>query len=115
MDKTLSNAERIWRAVQAIPEGKVTSYGQVADLAGLPGRARFVSRAMGQAPKDLQLPWHRVLRSNGHIAFPKDHEYALIQSKRLQEEGVNVIKNRVELAEFGWRPELHEILSKLDF
>ncbi|MGS0725371.1 MGMT family protein, partial [Shewanella sp. 0m-11] len=52
---------QIWHIVSMIPEGKVCSYGKVADLAGLPGRARYVSKALKLAPDELNLPWHRVI------------------------------------------------------
>ena len=102
---------KIWRTTLQIPEGKVASYGQVADLAGLPGRARLVGKAMGYAPKDMNVPWYRVLRSNGQIAFPKGSEHALKQTGFLQEEGVVVLNNRVKLKEFQWVPDLGELLA----
>ena len=45
-----SKYQRIWQTVLQIPAGKVASYGQIADLAGLPGRARLVGKALGKAP-----------------------------------------------------------------
>ena len=102
---------KIWKTTLQIPEGKVASYGQVADLAGLPGRARLVGKAMGFAPKEMHVPWYRVLRSNGQIAFPKGSEGAAKQTGLLQEEGVVVFNNRVKLKEFQWHPGLGELLS----
>lgn len=102
---------KIWKTTLQIPVGKVASYGQVADLAGLPGRARLVGKAMGYAPKEMQVPWYRVLRSNGQIAFPKGSENAEKQTGSLQEEGVAVFNNRVKLKEFQWQPGLGELLS----
>jgi len=55
---------RIWKTVQAVPAGRVASYGQIADLAGLPGRARLVGKSLGLAPANLKLPWYRILRSS---------------------------------------------------
>lgn len=102
---------KIWRTTLQVPVGKVASYGQVADLAGLPGRARLVGKAMGYAPKEMQVPWYRVLRSNGQIAFPKGSEHANKQTGLLQEEGVAVFNNRVKLKEFQWQPDLGELLA----
>ena len=115
MSKNSGKAERIWQTVLAIPESKVCSYGKVADLAGLPGRARYVSRAMSLAPKTLKLPWYRVLRSNGQLAFRNDSPMARKQSELLKREGVIVCNNRVDMATYEWQPELGEILSKLEF
>ena len=60
-----SKQQKIWQTVLQIPAGKIASYGQIADLAGLPGRARLVGKTLGLAPDELQLPWYRVMRSGG--------------------------------------------------
>lgn len=106
---------RVWRTVQLIPLGKVASYGQVADLAGLPGRARLVGKSLGFVPKQINVPWHRVLRSNGQIAFPLGSEQSRQQTGFLQEEGVTVLNNRVKLSLFQWQPDLAEMLWKLEY
>ena len=111
----ISNDERIWRTVLAIPPGKVASYGQIADLAGLPGRARMVGKALGRAPQSLQLPWFRVLRSSGEIAFPRGTDGAREQTRLLELEQVPVKNNRVNLKEHGWQPDLAELLMTLEF
>ncbi len=104
---------QIWQTVCAIPKGKVACYGQIADLAGLPGRARLVGKSLGFVPKDMFVPWYRVLRSTGQLAFPLGSEQALHQAGLLQEENVAVIANRVKLATFQWQPTLDEMLWKL--
>ena len=106
---------KIWRTVQLIPVGKVASYGQVADFAGLPGRARLVGKSLGFVPKNMQVPWYRVLRSNGQIAFPSGSEEAQKQTSLLQQEDVAVFNNRVKLSLFQWHPDLAEILWKLEY
>lgn len=115
MGRQVNNYQRIWRTVQAIPEGRVASYGQIADLAGLPRRARLVGRALGKVPDDQTVPWYRVLRSDGRIAFPAGSPQAERQTQRLQEEDVVVLNNRVRLSEFGWRPDMAELLMRLEF
>jgi methylated-DNA-protein-cysteine methyltransferase-like protein len=104
---------QIWQTVCAVPVGKVASYGQIADLAGLPGRARLVGKSLGVVPKEMNLPWHRVLRSSGQLAFASGSEQALKQAGLLQEENVVVLGNRVKLAEFQWQPTLEEMLWML--
>jgi len=101
--------------VLVIPKGKVASYGQVADLAGLPGRARLVGKALGLAPKELKLPWYRVLRSSGQLAFEKGSKNAEKQKGLLQQEEVVVLNNRVQLKQFGWQPDLAEMLMGLEY
>jgi len=93
-------ARRILAAVQAIPRGQVAGYGEVARRAGLPGRARLVARVLsGNA--DPGLPWHRVLRSDGRIAFPEGSAGYLEQSQRLRAEGVGVERGRVRMPPRG--------------
>lgn len=109
-----TNYQRIWKTVQAIPEGKVANYGQIADLAGLPGRARLVGRALGEVPEDMPVPWYRVLRSSGQLAFEPASKTAIKQAKLLHAEGVKVKNNRVRLQDFGWNPDLSELLFSLE-
>ena len=93
-----SSADRILAAIRAIPRGQVAGYGHVARRAGLPGRARLVARVLREN-EDPQLPWHRVLRSDGRIAFPPDSEGYAEQTQRLRAEGVDVREGRVRIAE----------------
>ena len=108
---------KIWRVVQKIPKGKILSYGKVADLAGLPGRARLVGKCLGLVPNDgvdgCDVPWHRVLRSSGEIAFANGSDCFEQQRSLLIAEGVLVKGRRVSLKEFEWRPDLSELLYYL--
>lgn len=115
MTDKLTRCEQVWYTITCIPEGNVASYGQIADLAGLPGRARFVGTCLKQTPKEKVLPWHRVLRSSGELAFPKGSEQAQEQMERLREEGVAVNNNRVKMAQFQWVPDMATLLGTLKF
>ena len=86
--------KRILAEIRAIPRGQVLGYGEVARRAGLPGRARMVARLLSMN-EDAELPWHRVLRSDGRIAFPVDSPPFIEQSMRLRAEGVRVEQGRV--------------------
>lgn len=86
--------KRILAAIRAIPRGQVAGYGEIARRAGLPGRARLVARLLSQN-EDRKLPWHRVLRSDGRIAFPDGSEGFREQTARLRSEGVVVENGRV--------------------
>lgn len=61
--------DAILAAVAAIAPGSVSSYGEIAERAGLPRRARLVARILSQLPDASGIPWHRVVRAGGHIAF----------------------------------------------
>ena len=97
MDEQNEAAERILAAVRAIPRGQVAGYGEVARRAGLPGRARLAARVLS-TNADRTLPWHRVLRSDGRIAFPEGSEGFREQSRRLRGEGIDVRNGRVRMA-----------------
>lgn len=88
---------RIVAVVAAIPAGQVRGYGQVALAAGLPGRARWVARILAEHDGPA-LPWHRVVRSDGRIAFAPGSAQWREQVARLQGEGVTVKSGRVKLA-----------------
>ena len=87
--------QAIWRAVRAIPHGQVSTYGSVARRAGLPGRARLVGHALKVAPKELELPWHRVVAAGGRIAFPPASRQFAQQRRLLRSEGVKLASGRV--------------------
>lgn len=100
----------ILAAVRAVPRGEVAGYGEVARRAGLPGRARLVAKVLS-AGDEPGLPWHRILRSDGRIAFPAGSEGFDEQVQRLRAEGVRVEGGRVRgqraaitLDEMLWAP-----------
>jgi methylated-DNA-protein-cysteine methyltransferase-like protein len=92
---------RVFAAIAAIPQGRVASYGAIAQRAGLPGRARLVGKLLGEVPDGMTLPWFRVLRSSGQIAFPPGSRGFREQSRLLRAEGVEVKNGRVPLSRFG--------------
>jgi methylated-DNA-protein-cysteine methyltransferase related protein len=85
---------RILDAVRAIRPGEVASYSAVGRRAGLPRGARRVARVLA-GNEDPTLPWHRVLRADGRIAFPADTAQFREQVRRLRGEGVVVVSGRV--------------------
>ena len=76
--------------VAALQEGQVVSYGWVAAEAGYPGRARAVGAALQQLGDD-DVPWWRVVRTDGRIVSPN----ATVQRRHLAAEGVVVRDGRV--------------------
>ena len=97
---------QICRVIAAIPSGRVASYGEVAERAGLPRRARLVGRVLREADEVIELPWHRVLRADGSLAFAPGSKTFIEQCKRLAAEGVIVNGRRVDLRRFGWQRDL---------
>jgi len=107
---TKSAPEKITEAIRKVPKGEIAGYGEIARRAGLPGRARMVARLLSDND-DPELPWHRILRSDGRIAFPKDSPHYVEQIKRLRSEGVEVVNGKVQghkaaatLDEILWAP-----------
>ncbi|MFI5010471.1 MAG: MGMT family protein [Solirubrobacterales bacterium] len=90
--------EALWHVIAMIPRGRVSTYGAVARAAGLPGRARRAAYALRMAPKELHLPWQRVLGAGGRIVFPQGSADFREQARRLRSEGVRVVNGRVPRA-----------------
>ena len=97
--------QRIYAVLAAIPAGVVVSYGQVAELAGLPRAARLVGRTLSALPDDTQLPWHRVVNASGKISMPCDSPGGMQQKHRLEVEDVLVVDGRISLKQFRWQPQ----------
>ncbi|HEU4600661.1 MAG TPA: MGMT family protein [Steroidobacteraceae bacterium] len=115
ISSTLATADRILDAVRKIPRGKVSSYGQVAALAGLPRRARLVGTVLRTHPNMRGLPWHRVINSGGRISFPLGSEAYDRQRQRLEREGVVFVGQRIDMQRFGWpaTDDLDEVLWRV--
>ncbi|WP_375058070.1 MGMT family protein [Zobellella sp. DQSA1] len=96
-----------------VPRGKVVSYGQLADLAGLPGRARLVGRIL-KTQDTAALPWHRVVAASGRISLPRDSEGWHEQRQRLQQEGVLLKGDRVSMRQHQWQPDLAAMLMLME-
>jgi methylated-DNA-protein-cysteine methyltransferase-like protein len=100
--KPLSNYEIIWNVVRQIPRGRVATYGEVAEQAGLPGQARLVGYALHHLPSDSSIPWHRVINARGAISFPPESPQYRRQIQRLRKDGIMVHRGKVDLSKFGW-------------
>ena len=96
--------DQVLEIVRAIPAGRVATYGQVAALAGRPGAARWVGRALSALPEGSGVPWHRVLAAGGRISIGGGRgEPARRQRELLEAEGVAVSRaGRVSLPRHGW-------------
>jgi len=107
--------EMIIAAVRRIPRGKVCTYGDVAEVAGLPRRARLVGTVLRQT-SGRGLPWYRVINAGGRISFPVGSDAYARQRRKLEAEGVVFAGGRVDLRRYGWPArdeQLDELLWKL--
>ena len=100
--KQLSSYEMIWEIVRQIPEGKVATYGEVASESGFPGQARLVGYALHSLPPHTEVPWQRVINSQGRISFPRGSSAHRRQRRLLTGEGVIFQGDTIDLERFGW-------------
>ena len=97
--------DRVINIIQSIPEGKVATYGEIADYADNPRAARQVAYILNSSWRKHNLPWHRVINSKGGISLNPNRGYDL-QKKLLKKEGIIFDENdRIDLKRFQWFPE----------
>jgi methylated-DNA-protein-cysteine methyltransferase-like protein len=100
-----SGYERIYAAVKRIPRSRVATYGQVAELAGLPRQPRRVGYALSALQDSAGVPWHRVVNAQGRISARSHPGFEEVQRLLLEREGVVFDgEGRISLARFLWRP-----------
>ena len=89
--------------VRSIPPGRVATYGQIAQLLGIPHAARTVGWALHSLSEDNDVPWQRVINARGAISFGTNSPGAALQRALLEAEGVVFDKqDRVDLDIYGW-------------
>ena len=97
--------QRIYAVVRRIPRGRVATYGQVAALAVLPGRARQVGYALHALEDGSGVPWQRVINHRGEISPRAEPFYEPLQRAMLEAEGVVFdARGRVDLGHYRWEP-----------
>ena len=94
----------IYATVRQIPKGRVATYGQIAELAGLPRQARLVGYAMHALPERTTVPWHRVVNAQGKISLRSESGGDTTQKLRLQREGVRFSdRGVIEMSRYRWQ------------
>jgi methylated-DNA-protein-cysteine methyltransferase-like protein len=96
--------ERVIAVVEGVPPGRVIGYGHVGAVLGSPRLARQVGWTMAGLPAGTTVPWHRVIRSSGHLALQGDPARGLVQRALLEAEGVEFEGDCVPMDRFGWFP-----------
>ena len=99
--------EALYLVLAQVPAGKVVSYGELAQLAGLGRAARWVGRTLGQLPDGTTLPWHRVIAAGGRLSLSAGSPAGAEQRARLRTEGISILNERVDMRRHGWRPMEH--------
>jgi len=88
---------RVLELVSKIPKGKVTTYKEVARALGSPRSCRAVGNALARNPHPLEIPCHRVVRSDGKIGGYRFGRRR--KAKLLVDEGVEIRGGKVNLRE----------------
>jgi methylated-DNA-protein-cysteine methyltransferase related protein len=103
-----SKYQQIYDVVRKIPIGKVLTYGQVAELAGLYGKARLAGYALFRVELASDIPWQRVVNAKGEISYSEARcggDY--LQKTLLEQEGIEFKKNNcIDLQKYRWQPPL---------
>lgn len=99
--------DRIYQLMQTLPEDKVTTYGDLAAMAGSPRAARIVGGIAHTGPEEL--PWHRLVNTHGGLAvgYPGGQE---VQRQLLAQDGIECDENW-HIKDFGerrWRPQEYD-------
>lgn len=97
-----STFEMIYDIVRQIPEGKVATYGQVAELAGNCRWARVVGYALHAIPPESDIPWHRVVKKDGEVFGGAESSGGKYQTRLLLQEGVGFIDGYVDMKKYQW-------------
>jgi methylated-DNA-protein-cysteine methyltransferase-like protein len=103
-NKEPSREHKVYITLAEVPAGSVVTYGQLADLAGLPRAARLIGHILRNLPAETTLPWHRVINAAGKISLGPETESGLQQRALLQEEGVVFNNGRISLKQYRWQP-----------
>lgn len=90
------------QTVASIPQGKVTTYGEVARISGYPSYGRYVGSVLKRLPHNTKLPWHRVINAKGEISFPIGSEAHNRQLSLLTKEGIKSKDGKISMRIYGW-------------
>lgn len=94
---------RVIEVVNKIPKGKVTTYGTIATLAGVPRGARLVGGVLHYNAEKHNLPWYRVINRHGYISTNCWDHLKDAQKALLLDEGIEVNNDfMVNLDDYGW-------------
>lgn len=95
----------VLEVIAGIPYGKLASYGQVAMLAGWPQRPRQVGMLLSGLPEGTEIPWHRVVNSQGYVPSRGRFWGVMEQIGRLRDEGITVDdQGNLDLEAHRWTP-----------
>ena len=105
MQDTNELHRQILEVIALIPYGKVATYGQIAKLAGLPKHARLVGYVLKHLDKSSEIPWYRVINSQGKISVTRINQQGEnVQQSLLEQEGIYLLNGKISLKKIVWQP-----------
>jgi len=105
MDDKSDFFEKVYFLVSKIPKGKVTTYGSIAQSAGIRSSARMVGWALNAAAYRIDLPCHRVVNRNGELTGKNYFATPTLMREMLEAEGIEFKGEAVNLELHLWLPE----------
>lgn len=103
MDKSFFND--VYEVVRLIPEGRVTTYGAIAQYLGLKSAARMVGWAMNNAHAVQDVPAHRVVNRNGLLTGKHHFETPQAMQQLLEQEGIRIENDQIiNFEQVVWYP-----------
>jgi len=97
---------KVYKVTEAIPFGKVTNYGAIADFLAL-GSARMVGWALNKC-EHMSIPAHRVVNRKGELSGRNQFPNPMIMQQMLEQEGLMIIDNQIQnFRDHLWTPGDH--------
>ena len=110
--KDNSYFQKVFRVTAAIPKGRVTNYGAIADFLAL-GSARMVGWALNKC-EPMSIPAHRVVNRKGELSARNQFPTPTLMQELLENEGVEIVNNKiVDFEKHFWHP--GDALRQQDF
>ena len=83
---------QVWEEIKKIPKGRVKTYKEIASILGKPNSSRAVANACAKNPLIIEIPCHRVIRSDGFLGGYSGKGGIQKKSELLIKEGYNKFK-----------------------
>ncbi len=107
MEKNLE--KQILDIVNAIPYGKVTTYGEIAKIVGMKSSARMIGWILNANRDKIEIPFHRVVNRRGELTGKLHFATPTLMRELLISEGITFSEEAVNMAKHLWKPNKEEI------
>jgi|FaiFalFF_MnMetaG_3_1042247.scaffolds.fasta_scaffold00632_9 methylated-DNA-[protein]-cysteine S-methyltransferase len=91
--------ELVYRLVSSIPEGKISTYKDIAVAAGIPKASRLIGKILNRNPNPIVVPCHRVVRSNGSVGGYRFGTKMKVEL--LKREGIVINESDMKIVDFN--------------